>query len=97
MKNTLTALVGTGILLTSSAALAQQQGGMGWQGSYTGGPPPVSASSDNIGEEAQIVFSVDRMMDVAYDREDWTSDDVQSPYFILDAQEVKTTWHPVGI
>lgn len=27
---------------------------------------------------------------------DWTSDDAQSPYRILDAQEVKTTWHPVG-
>jgi len=23
--------------------------------------------------------------------------DAQSPYFILDCQEVKTTWHPVGI
>jgi len=68
MKNTLTALVGTGILLTSSAALAQQQGGYGWQGSYSGGPPPVSASSDNIGEEAQIVFGVDRVMGIAYDR-----------------------------
>jgi acyl-CoA reductase-like NAD-dependent aldehyde dehydrogenase len=33
---------------------------------------------------------------VTYDRDDWTSDDAQSPYFILDAQEVKTTWHPVG-
>jgi acyl-CoA reductase-like NAD-dependent aldehyde dehydrogenase len=34
---------------------------------------------------------------VSYDREDWTSDQAQSPYFILDTQEVKTTWHPVGI
>jgi acyl-CoA reductase-like NAD-dependent aldehyde dehydrogenase len=34
---------------------------------------------------------------VTYDRDDWTADDAQSPYFILDAQEVKTTWHPVGI
>lgn len=34
---------------------------------------------------------------VAYDREDWLSNDAQSPYFILDTQEVKTTWHPVGI
>ena len=33
---------------------------------------------------------------VTYDRDDWTADDAQSPYFILDAQEVKTTWHPVG-
>jgi acyl-CoA reductase-like NAD-dependent aldehyde dehydrogenase len=34
---------------------------------------------------------------VTYDRDDWTADDAQGPYFILDAQEVKTTWHPVGI
>ncbi len=33
---------------------------------------------------------------VAYDRQDWTSDQAQSPYMILDMQEVKTTWHPVG-
>jgi acyl-CoA reductase-like NAD-dependent aldehyde dehydrogenase len=28
---------------------------------------------------------------------DWTSDGGQSPYFILDVTETKTTWHPVGI
>lgn len=26
---------------------------------------------------------------------DWSSDEAQSPYFILDTQEVKTTWHPI--
>ena len=26
---------------------------------------------------------------------DWTSEEGQSPYFILDTQEVKTTWHPI--
>lgn len=25
----------------------------------------------------------------------WFSDKAQSPYFILDAQEIKTTWHPI--
>jgi acyl-CoA reductase-like NAD-dependent aldehyde dehydrogenase len=34
---------------------------------------------------------------ISYDRDDWMSDDAQSPYFILDTQEVKTTWHPVGV
>ena len=34
---------------------------------------------------------------VTYERDDWTSDEAQSPYFILETQEVKTTWHPVGI
>src|SRR4029453_15321785 len=33
---------------------------------------------------------------VSYDREDWLAADAQGPYFILDTQEVKTTWHPVG-
>jgi acyl-CoA reductase-like NAD-dependent aldehyde dehydrogenase len=28
---------------------------------------------------------------------DWLSDAAQSPYRILETQEVKTTWHPVGI
>ncbi|HEX8522022.1 MAG TPA: aldehyde dehydrogenase family protein [Tepidisphaeraceae bacterium] len=34
---------------------------------------------------------------ISYDREDWMNNEAQSPYFILDTQEVKTTWHPVGV
>jgi acyl-CoA reductase-like NAD-dependent aldehyde dehydrogenase len=34
---------------------------------------------------------------IVYKQKDWTQDEAQSPYFILDTQEVKTTWHPVGI
>jgi acyl-CoA reductase-like NAD-dependent aldehyde dehydrogenase len=34
---------------------------------------------------------------ISYDRTDWLADAAQSPYFILDTQEVKTTWHPVGV
>jgi acyl-CoA reductase-like NAD-dependent aldehyde dehydrogenase len=34
---------------------------------------------------------------ISYDRKDWLADDAQSPYFILDTQEVKTTWHPIGV
>lgn len=34
---------------------------------------------------------------VIHERGDWTSENAQSPYFILDTQEIKTTWHPVGI
>ncbi len=30
-----------------------------------------------------------------YDRVDWAGAEGQSPYFILDCQEIKTTWHPV--
>lgn len=29
--------------------------------------------------------------------EDWHDEEAQSPYFITDFQETKTTWHPVGI
>jgi acyl-CoA reductase-like NAD-dependent aldehyde dehydrogenase len=30
-----------------------------------------------------------------YKNVNWLSDKAQSPYFILDAQEIKTTWHPI--
>jgi acyl-CoA reductase-like NAD-dependent aldehyde dehydrogenase len=33
---------------------------------------------------------------ISYDRV-WLADDGQGPYFILEAQEIKTTWHPVGV
>jgi hypothetical protein len=26
----------------------------------------------------------------------WNHADAQSPYMILDTQEIKTTWHPIG-
>lgn len=28
---------------------------------------------------------------------EWLNEQFQNPYFILDTQEVKTTWHPVGV
>jgi len=34
---------------------------------------------------------------ITYDRADWLAADAQNPYFILDTQEVKTTWHPIGV
>jgi acyl-CoA reductase-like NAD-dependent aldehyde dehydrogenase len=30
-----------------------------------------------------------------YDKLNWYSEEGQSPYFIMDTQEIKTTWHPV--
>jgi len=30
-----------------------------------------------------------------YDNTDWMSEKAQSPYFISDFQEIKTTWHPI--
>ncbi|MFT3980128.1 MAG: aldehyde dehydrogenase family protein [Ferruginibacter sp.] len=32
---------------------------------------------------------------IIYDDKSWQSEDTQSPYFIIDAQEIKTTWHPI--
>ena len=31
-----------------------------------------------------------------YDKIDWLKENGQSPYFIIDHVEIKTTWHPVG-
>ncbi|MEZ5034882.1 MAG: aldehyde dehydrogenase family protein [Chitinophagaceae bacterium] len=30
-----------------------------------------------------------------YDSVNWATDEGQSPYFIMDTQEIKTTWHPI--
>lgn len=30
-----------------------------------------------------------------YDKMNWSSDKAQSPYLIMDFQEIKTTWHPI--
>ena len=32
---------------------------------------------------------------VIYDKVTWASGEAQSPYFIMDFQEIKTTWHPI--
>jgi acyl-CoA reductase-like NAD-dependent aldehyde dehydrogenase len=32
---------------------------------------------------------------ISYEDKNWLSDDGQSPYFIMDTQEIKTTWHPI--
>lgn len=34
---------------------------------------------------------------ICYDRSDWMGADAQNPYLILDTQEIKTTWHPIGV
>jgi len=33
---------------------------------------------------------------ICYDRSDWMAAEAQNPYLILDTQEIKTTWHPIG-
>jgi len=32
---------------------------------------------------------------VLYNKINWQTDNGQSPYFIMDTQEIKTTWHPI--
>jgi len=32
---------------------------------------------------------------IFYDKTNWFNEEGQSPYFIMDTQEIKTTWHPV--
>ncbi|MEO5646980.1 MAG: aldehyde dehydrogenase family protein, partial [Chitinophagaceae bacterium] len=32
---------------------------------------------------------------IFYDKKEWTAETGQSPYFIMDTQEIKTTWHPI--
>jgi len=31
-----------------------------------------------------------------YDKINWLINKGQSPYFIMDHSEIKTTWHPIG-
>lgn len=50
-----------------------------------------TASQQLIREKAAL--NVKRIM--VYDKTDWMSDQGQSPYFISDFQEIKTTWHPI--
>ena len=34
---------------------------------------------------------------IVYNDEDWSKNNSQGPYYILKTQEMKTTWHPVGM
>lgn len=82
MKTALTALLGTGIFLVSGIAAAQQAG---WSGTYQPAPPPMRSSSiDNIGEEAQMTFGVDRVMGLAFDRAKIEGETGGSSYTITD-------------
>jgi hypothetical protein len=76
MRKAITALVGSTVLLASSAALAQQYGGQaggsygtsggtGYSGGYV---PQRNDDVDNVGVDQQIVFGVDRAMGIFFDR-----------------------------
>jgi hypothetical protein len=71
MKKAISLTLGTGIFLFATTALAQyggQQGGQ-WGGTYQPTAPPARSSSwNNIGDEGQLVISVDRIMGLSFDR-----------------------------
>ena len=50
-----------------------------------------SALTKNIQEKASL--NVKRIQ--LYDDAEWMNEQYQSPYFINDFQEIKTTWHPI--
>ena len=45
--------------------------------------------------QIKAVDNVKRVIDHGATK--WMKEDAQSPYLILDAQETKTTWHPIGV
>ena len=50
-----------------------------------------SATQKMIQEKASM--NIKRV--VLYNKINWLADNGQSPYFIMDTQEIKTTWHPI--
>jgi acyl-CoA reductase-like NAD-dependent aldehyde dehydrogenase len=47
-------------------------------------------------KKVQINSSLNVKRAVIYPDDNWFSEEAQSPYRIMDLQEIKTTWHPVG-
>jgi len=45
----------------------------------------------------QINSSLNVKRAIIYSKSNWMSEESQNPYRIMDLQEIKTTWHPVGI
>jgi acyl-CoA reductase-like NAD-dependent aldehyde dehydrogenase len=48
-------------------------------------------------KKVQINSSLNVKRAVIYSDDNWFSDEAQNPYRIMDLQEIKTTWHPIGI
>jgi acyl-CoA reductase-like NAD-dependent aldehyde dehydrogenase len=47
-------------------------------------------------KKVQINSSLNVKRAVIYSDDNWFSDEAQNPYRIMDLQEIKTTWHPIG-
>lgn len=50
---------------------------------------------DNARKIIQDNASLNLKRPVFYPDTDWYNEDAQSPYMIMDTQEIKTTWHPI--
>jgi acyl-CoA reductase-like NAD-dependent aldehyde dehydrogenase len=48
-------------------------------------------------KKVQINSSLNVKRAVIYSKDNWMNEDSQNPYRIMDFQEIKTTWHPIGI
>ncbi|HEU4717661.1 MAG TPA: aldehyde dehydrogenase family protein [Bacteroidia bacterium] len=56
----------------------------------------VYAAEDKLhirGIQENAALNVKRVF--VYSETDWTKEEAQNPYMILDTQEIKTTWHPI--
>lgn len=47
-------------------------------------------------KKVQINSSLNVKRAVMYSKNTWMNEDAQNPYRIMDLQEIKTTWHPIG-
>ena len=59
----------------------------------------IAYGADDEHEEQLALEGAESVKRVKFkdDPEDWTSEDCQSPYWILPFVEFKTNWHPVGV
>jgi acyl-CoA reductase-like NAD-dependent aldehyde dehydrogenase len=54
------------------------------------------SDADEI-KKVQVNSSLNVKRAVIYSEDNWMNEDAQNPYRIMDLQEIKTTWHPIGI
>ena len=54
-------------------------------------------TAEKMIKEIQIHAASNMKRVVVRKKIDWYGSEAETPYFIMDTQEIKTTWHPVGI
>ena len=53
--------------------------------------------NSELGEQIQSDASLNVKRIITENPKKWLKEDAQSPYFIQEFQEIKTTWHPIGL